>query len=358
MPHLLISARDPGAAAHLAMVARAATASGDWRVSVLAAPPGDAAFARLAVPHRLLHASGDALDSAVQRQLAALQPDLILTGLSGPDRGLDEALQAAAGDRPCYLFQDYWGDLNPATPPGVRLLCLDAAAVAHTRSRHQRAARAVGSPAHDGWPAPRPARRRLRHRLGQPNGETLTLLCDQPLWRQPGYALTLARAIRQLRHGRLLIRPHPRSGRNDRLRLRRLLRLARIPARWDASAALPDCIAAADRLLSVFSNCAFDAANCNARPGHPGTVAINLLGHPALRRFYRGCSGFERTPLAAAGLALDNDRQARLGADLRRAARPALRARLRGNARRQLAPAGAARALLRLLAADLAERGG
>ena len=46
--HLLISARDPGAASHLSRVARFAMADPDWRVTVLAAPPA----------HRVFSASG------------------------------------------------------------------------------------------------------------------------------------------------------------------------------------------------------------------------------------------------------------------------------------------------------------
>lgn len=352
---LLISARDPGAAAQLGSVARRAMADPAWQVMVLAAPPADRVLTALRVPCQRVTAQGEALHEQLRALLATLRPDAVLTGLSGPDRGLDEALLAAAEGLPRYLFQDYWGDLNPATPPGVQILCLDTAGVAQTRARHGRPARAVGSPAHDHWPAPRIARRRLQqhHRLRR--DLPVIGLCDQPLWQQPGYADTLRRTLRALPPGQLLVRPHPRTPWPDRLRLRRLLRQAGAGRRvvWSARSPLPDFVAACDLLLSAYSSCALDAAQYNRRAGHPGTVALNLLCDARLYRHYRAATGFDRTPLADSGLALDQYRHGNLAWRLAAALAPGQRRRLRRAARRTLPAGDAAAAVLALLATDL-----
>lgn len=351
--HLLISARDPGAAAHLGEVARLASSDPRWRVSVVAAPPADRVLRRLRVPHQTVRETGRALPEAAAGLIASLRPDVILAGLSGPDSGLDEALLHAARHLPRYLFQDYWGDLNSATPAGVRILCLDAEGVHQTRQRHGLPATAVGSPAHDAWPDPRLARARLRRRHRLKEAVPVIGLCDQPLWLVPGFAMALRRALQALPAGQLLVRPHPRSSRRDRLQLRRLLRGCGRAVGWSQHSPLPDFIAGCDLLLSAYSNCALDAVQCNARPGHPGTVAVNLLCQPGLHRHYQHSTGFSLTPLAAGGLALDATHAARLPWQLRQALSPSWRNRLRRTARRTLPRGSAAAALLRVLQRDL-----
>lgn len=347
--HLLISARDPGAAAHLGQVARTALADPGWQVTVLVAPPADAVMRRLHVSHQVIRDRGDKLTETATRLLAEIKPDVLLAGLSGPDSGLDEALLQAAGTLPCYLFQDYWGDLNPATPTDVSILCLDAEGVRQTEQRFGRKASAVGSPAHDTWPNPRLARARLRrhHRLGKRT--TVTGLCEQPLWQVPGYGLALRQALRCLHKGKLLLRPHPRDDWKDRLRLRRLARGNRVPATWSAKTALPDFIAGCDLILSAYSSCAMDATHCNRLPGHTGTIAVNLLCTPPLYRHYRQTTGFERTPLAAQGLAVDITQASRLCLLLARALQPVARHLAHTRTRAALPPGNAAGRLLRTL---------
>lgn len=351
--HLLISARDPGAAAHLGQVARAAMANPDWRVTVVVAPPADATMRRLHVLHRVIREQGDDPVKAANQLLTDIQPDVLLAGLSGPDSGLDESLLQAAEHLPRYLFQDYWGDLNPDTPEGVQILCLDAEGVRQTRQRFGREARAVGSPAQDACPDPRLSRARLRrrHRLGERT--TVIGLCEQPLWQIPGYSLALQRALRCLRKGRLLLRPHPRSDWKARLRLRRLTRTTRIPASWSDRTALPDFIAGCDLILSAYSSCALDAVCCNALPGHSGTVAINLLCEPGLYQHYRRTTGFSRTPLAAQGLAIDITHTTRLSTQLARALTPQQKRLSVIKARATRPPGKAANHLLQVLKADL-----
>lgn len=351
--HLLISARDPGAAAHLGQVAKAAQASPDWQVSLLVAPPAVTMMQRLGLPHRVVRAQGETLAKEAARLLDEIKPDVLLTGLSGPDSGLDEALLQAADGLPRYLFQDYWGDLNPATPAEVSILCLDAEGVCQTRQRFGRPARAIGSPAHDAWPKPRLARARLRrhHRLGKRS--TVAGLCEQPLWGLSAYRHELRRALQGLRKGRLLLRPHPRSDWKARLGLRRVARISRVRVDWSDRTPLPDFIAGCDLILSAFSNCALDAVHCNALPGHSGTVVINLLSEPALYHFYREATGFEQTPLAAQGLAIDITHRSRCVREISRALQPSQRRHARDKARSGRAPGSAAEHLLHTLMADL-----
>jgi len=110
---LLISARDPGAANNLAPIARLAQASSTLTLHLVAAEPAARIFAEHGLEPEKISAPDDTLPALAARLLEQHQPDAVLVGLSGPGRGIDEALLAAARGRvPSWALQDFWGDVN------------------------------------------------------------------------------------------------------------------------------------------------------------------------------------------------------------------------------------------------------
>ena len=91
-------------------------------VEVAAQPPASAIFAGHGFDVRPLDlppaASAEStaaqrLRSAAAALIQSVRPDAILTGLSGPDLGIDEALLAEAPNSRTYSVQDYQGWVVP-----------------------------------------------------------------------------------------------------------------------------------------------------------------------------------------------------------------------------------------------------
>lgn len=313
---LLISARDPGAASHMISIAHAALAEGDIHLTLCAGTPALVQMRGAGLTPIAADTSGDACLALAHELIARYRPDVILVGLSGPEAGIDEALLAAAGTIPTLAYQDFWGDLNAGFGClADHYLVRDALAAELTEARAQVATTIVGSPFHAQLDARQlqRARRRLRRQLRAAPHDLLVGLCGQPLWRYPGYRLTLRRFVRTLRrkrpHARLLVRPHPRDSHSDRLRLRRLCGHR---ARLLSKGAGNDFLAACDLIVSAFSNCNLDKVEIDARLGGRRPRPLYLMYQPELRRLYRHWTGLACLPLTTQHQTNTVDRVGRL----------------------------------------------
>jgi hypothetical protein len=152
---LLFTARDPGAAGHVGAVARRAFQRGDCDV-VLAAD-GPARGAWIAGGWNVIAFEGgvvvdgsdpSALLSAARALVDDVRPDAIVTGLSGPEAGLDEALHQVSRV-PVYAVQDFPGDVNRVLqrrPDNVFVADEEAARL--TRGRSSSRVIVSGAPKH------------------------------------------------------------------------------------------------------------------------------------------------------------------------------------------------------------------
>ena len=302
---LLVSARDPGAAVHLLPVIRDLGADPGFDLEVLAAPPGDRIFAAAGLDFERVPDRGPALNRHLMRTLDRFRPNAVLTGLSGPDAGLDEALLAvAAGRVPTFAYQDFWGDANLAGgTPADCYLVRDAYAARVTGQRHELPTVVVGAADAAASGRYRPGRRHRppeRHRVGW---------CGQPLWEVPGYTATFQTFARHFRDATLLIKPHPKEDRPG-LAYRRLAPGRRIRI-WRGS---PEGLFAQCELVaSAFSNCALEQARYNAPAARRPAIPVQLLFDPRLRAVYRQWTGLDRLPLVEQGLAVGVARRSMLG---------------------------------------------
>lgn len=348
---LLISARDPGAANNLAPIALLAKRTPGIHLELVASPPADRILRSHGLQPRSIAHDPQQLPATAARLIDSCRPQAILVGLSGPEGGIDEALLASAGDIPSWALQDFWGDINNGFGSYAdTYLVRDTLAARITRERAPVNAEVTGSPQRQSVPSALrqrllATRLRKRHRIQE--GTPLLVLAGQPLWQQPGYPDSLRDTLRSLPAGRLLVRMHPRDGVRERMRMRKLLR-NHSPLRWSFSDDQFDALlAAADLMLSAFSNCGVDKAMFNRRaPRHAG-APVYLLHNPRLRRLYRQWTGLDDHPLGDLRAAVSIHRKGELRPGLQRALGAPARAHC-GRASRLLAgPGDAADRVLR-----------
>jgi len=350
---LLISARDAGAANNLAPVARLAAATPGIHLELVASAPAEQILRAAGLQPRAIEHDPKNLPDIAQSLLAELQPHALLVGLSGPDAGIDEALLAQA-EVPSFALQDFWGDVNQGFGAYAdTYLVRDALAARLTQARSGARTEITGSPTQalvpDALVQQRLARQ-LRQRLRVPARQPILLLCSQPLWRQAGYRETLIDTLQKLPDGLLLVRPHPRESAGERALLSRLLR-RHCRTRWRFSQApFPMLLAAADLVLSAFSNSGLERVQFNQRAPSSAGVPVYLLQQPRLRRLFRDWTGLSQHPLCTLGAAQGIERGGLLGPSLQGALRKAARQHC-ARAAGQLPGACSARDILILVSA-------
>ncbi len=237
----------------------------------------------------------DVLLEAADSLLEERNPDAVITGLSGPDLGLDEALVARAGGRPTYALQDYWGDVNPGFGRTAGTFFVpDEYAARLTRQRLRCRTVVSGSPRHAGLVPPR--------REMEGDG---VLFCGQPLWHLPGYPRTLeqlGRAVRELGHS-LHYRPHPAETPEQLRRGQGLFERAGLEVDMDGDGDLYTSLCGASVVASCYSSCGLDLAYLNRAAPEPLGGVLCVMVEPDLRRYYRDYSGLDALPLVELGLA-------------------------------------------------------
>lgn len=316
---LLVSANDPGAAFHLREILKYVQETDQIEVILLAGGEARsifecAGFASYPMTSaRVGH--GDAagelrnIEEAVMH-ISKFAPDAILVGLSGPDRGMDEALIACAGGTPTYAVQDYWGDVNSGfgSLPGTYFV-LDEFAANITRLCAP-ASRVVvaGSARHAAMTGldPIALRKKFREGIGATVSERVIIYFGQPLWGLPGYAATLLRVaealMRVISGARLRYRPHPKERCEDVARALGCMRAHGVAAQVDETDSVELPLCGSDLMLTCFSTCGLDLAYLNRISAEPlGTMLFTMFDED-IRECYRATTRLDEIPLATQGL--------------------------------------------------------
>ncbi len=304
----LLSARDAGAAAQVAVVARALSEDSRFATTLVASPP---AFDLLraaggqplhfALPDGATHVppGGEPapLLEAAGQLLARIDPDVVITGISSLGVGLDEALLARAGDRPTFALQDFPGDANSIDGAlAERYFVRDEAAARLTRERWGVEATPVGSLRHASYaaldvPALRAA---VRQRLGAPRGRSVLGFFGQPP-EIPGHDAAFADLVGALaeRPAKPLcvLREHPKSLGRREAHLA-ALRGAGVEA-FDASdmSAVEPWLVACDLVTTCFSHCSLDYAFLSSLSPEPLGAVLFLMTTPESRAFLSEYAG-------------------------------------------------------------------
>lgn len=365
-PRLLISARDPGAAQEMAVVAHRGRARGDLEIHLVADEPAlgmlraeglhvAAACAPtaqdLSEAARLLSAARDILDE--------YRPNAVLTGLSGPEAGIDEGLLAVCSDRPTYAVQNFWGDVNRVLerPAGLYFV-LDSEAAALTQALHLASAQVTGSPKYAAFAAldPLGLRKLERARCGFGPNDAVIGFFGQPLWHIDGYAeafSALVRAASRVQRTHVVFRPHPKDTREDGERARRILKRAGITFSFDGNTPISALLATCDIVCTAYSSCGFDAIMLGRVASAPLGVVVYVMT-PALCEHYKSATGLDRLPPVSQGLAFEARHEETLTDQLERALRPETQLNLWRLARRVVPePVSAADRILDRILLDL-----
>lgn len=333
---VLLSARDPGAAAQITAVGKALRTDVRLALTVAASSP---AFDMLELngeqPTRFVLPDGRThvppgedsaeLRRAASRLIERVDPDVLLVGVSSLGIGIDEALVAEARGRPTFCLQDYPGDANGIDGAYAGTYFVrDEAAARRTRQRFGVEAIPVGSLRHAAYAGldVLHMRETARARVGVGREQPVLGFFGQPA-DIPGHETAfehLVSAMTQLRRPPcVLLREHPKSPRSLCARHISMLEQAGIRVHDAGEGEAEPWLVACDVVVTCFSHASMDYAFLTARSPEPLGCTLFLLTTDEIRRFLNEYSGMAVPDGVEAGLGLVAEAAGDVGPLLNRA---------------------------------------
>jgi len=313
---LLITVRDPATAISFKKLLPALIAHSEFNCRVLCQAPATEILAEFKQ-----QLDWFAVDEATLKQhFIDFKPDIILTGISGPDTGIDEAalLQAKKLGIHSFALQSFWGDINQASQavPDTAFV-LDDEAKKITSSRYpQIRSIAIGSIKHidyhqfDALKQRQIVRPPLVILASGDISEDLVLgFYGQPILNVPGYFKTIEGLVRQLkkwqRPFQLIYRPHPKESAESQTKTILLFKQAfGNKATLDSQQDIKNSLVACDLVLSAFSTCGFDNLYLNEMAKKPFNTSVYLWFEPELIKWWQDYSQLKEMPLISEDLLL------------------------------------------------------
>lgn len=324
MMKLLITARDPATAVSFERLIPELLHRNQFQLKVLCQEPAYGLLKSLIPDEQLQRVTENDCEAllqegTLQETFERFQPDAVLTGVSGPDTGLDEAVLHYA--KQChihsYALQNFWGGMNRASGALPKTaFVIDQEAVRLTHKRHpQIESVPIGSLKHGGYRFYDPVLSRQQNRPGLVGLDSDTILVGffgQPIPDVIGYFETVEGLIRQLskwqRPFKLLYRPHPKESRQQRDQTLNLFRKAfGDQVEMNPCQDIKDSLVVCDLVLSAFSSSGFDNLYLNEVAAEPFNVSVYLWFEPALIQWWQSYSQLEQLPLVTEELLLSVD---------------------------------------------------
>lgn len=330
---IALSARDPATVQALTPVVLALEKQTDFDLTLFLQTPANQLFDVLSLTRtRVIEIDTVTFskDQAVENWVAELgvldvlqqsPPNLLITGVSGPGVGIDEALIYLAPQLqiPSMAVQTYWSGFNRqlGVLPDYALAIDDGAVLKNLRHSPDVVSFPVGSLRHVSYQGldVKAQRINIRNRKSLADQQAVVWL-GQPLEHLAGYYQTLESFLDFFQQRRRLkqrlifcYRPHPKETQQQRQLTQSLICDALGDDWLDLSQEhFADCLMLADLVVSCFSSGGFDSVCLNEKSTEPYANSLYLLYDDEVRDWYQRTSHTQRIPIVEEGFALAVDR--------------------------------------------------
>jgi hypothetical protein len=252
----------------------------------------------------------------------AKKPDAVLTGISGPDIGVDEGILSALEECsiPSYSIQSYWGDINETlTGRPQTVFVIDEYAASITRQRCLAEIVITGALKYANFEKIDPLilRKQFTDTVIRRPDEKLLGFFGQPLSEIQGYSDTidmLARVTKELAiKCRIVYRPHPKETQKSRRETLSLFQARGMEVIVDENEDGFPALCGVDIVISAFSTCGYDAIYLNKWSRLPLNTTLFLSFDQQLLHWYEDYSKLLRVPMANEGIVAEVFRAVDLG---------------------------------------------
>lgn len=312
LPTLIVTARDPSTAYAFENVIDSLLDSRRFSLRVFAQNPAfdilhDSPVAKR-VEVSLFEDAGTIRGNVARAEGILVRESVcaVLTGVSGPDVGVDEWFLCACDNRgvESYALQSFWGDVNENV--GARAntyLVQDDFAAAVTSRKINGVTKIVGSPQHDNLLSLDIELERARffstnNLTGKKN--RIIGFYGQPLDEVGGYRETVqafVSALIDLDDVALFYRPHPKESASQVAWCSELLSSVAEDFWVDMCLEAIPSLCASDLVVSPFSSCGYDLQCVLKGSSTPMGVPLYLFFNRELVSWYREYTGLETIPM-------------------------------------------------------------
>lgn len=242
-----------------------------------------------------------------------IQPEVVLTGISGPGLGIDEVLLAVVEKTEIRTFalQSYWGDLNEGIGSYAKtIFVFDEFAAQVTSERIKAECIVVGSLKHQRYGTLNipEIRKNYRNIIGATNKQTVIGFFGQPLGDKRWYKNTIlafAKSCQNVVENVILIyRAHPKETVESRIWTVDTLHDKAESFINDQGQDIEATLAACDIVVSAFSTSAYDLQQLIYASDSPIAVPVYLFFDCELRAWYKEYSKLDVIPLTEDGMAI------------------------------------------------------
>lgn len=316
-PRILISARDPSTVGAMRILVEEFLNSGQLKLTLATQFPATEALSKtfqsiqhISVPNS---SDDDELICHALKLLDEVQPDIVLTGVSGPDYGIDEALLATCSrdDASPYAVQSYWGDINKAFGARAQTyLVIDDFAAKLTSQKTGKKTEVIGSLKYRDYHQldVEQIRAGFREEFAM-NSNLLVGLIGQPIDLGHGYNNTLQvvadfLAKQQHKGIRVFYRPHPKETADQRKSTQDTFFKKGITLYDGEKVQLEALLCGMDLVLSAFSTCGYDLQQLALVSKKPIAVPVYLMFNDKLACWFQEKTGLENIPMSDRGMAI------------------------------------------------------
>lgn len=319
---LLITARDPATAVSFQILIPKLNADTRFEIKVLAQEPAATILKDLdCVEPFKAHKNFIHNLIQIEKIVKEFTPNAVLTGISGPDAGVDEATLKVAEELgiESYALQSFWGDINQlsgAVPRHAFVLDDEATKLTNQRYKQVRCI-PIGSIKHADFKDYDVLNLRQQKRQNLAEDEVVIGFYGQPILDIKGYFETIEAMVRQLQNWpkkfKLIYRPHPKESdelfnKTKQLFTNAFANNVIVDNETDIVASLVK----ADLVVSVFSTCGFDNLYLNEISSTPFNSSIYLWFDSCMIQWWKDYSGLEIMPLISEGLLLSVDKESEM----------------------------------------------
>ena len=317
---LLITARDPATAFTVCVLLKTLDKDERFRVHIAAQHPAYEIFKKNIVASKVTlykfseFQNDDLMLETAHNLLLEISPDVILTGISGPDYGLDEAMLSIAPKSKYgpYALQSYWGDINKNLSGRAKTYFVnDSFAARLTHKRTTGHINIVGSLKHELYSDIdiKYLRDNFRDSLCKNSKVNIIGFYGQPLEDINGYKetiLSFSQSILELENDILIVyRPHQKESQDLQKWTKEKLQLSGKELVLDNNEEIEPSLCGCDIIVSAFSTCCYDAQQLIKSSLTPLGIPVYLMFNPHLVDWYKKYTKLDNIPMTESGMAVE-----------------------------------------------------
>lgn len=307
--NVLLTARDPATALSLIRVIPQLKKQHWLCLTIACQEPAASLFKQQGIEPDVICSNYQTAKSTIAALLADKVFDAVFTGISGPDKGIDELTLTEAANKSIkrYALQSMWGDFNKNIKiyPNT-LFVLDHFASELNQQLHPDIINVeVGSIKHshlDQEPII-DFRIAFREELQVVNDTKVLGFYGQPLAQIDGYKNTIKLLVNALQQWPkdfvLFYRPHPKEPQSLRSYTNKLFESLHCPYFIDNENNVFKSLAGADVVLSAFSTCAIDALYMNQELNQAINSSVYLWYDKELINWWQTYNPIDQLPLTS-----------------------------------------------------------